>query len=328
MLMRTMLLAVVIALFGAACGGGDDRRAGGDECRGLGVPDSGAYEFAGRAGTIVHVPADYDPGILTPVVLVFHGAMDEPSDIELITGFSELADEEGFLAVYPEGREGASPRANSSDSTRGWSLVNTRQGGTLTPVQEKISSWAPWLTEGVIDGNPDVGYVEGLLGELEDVFCVDRSRVYATGHSMGGGFTFALGCTLSDQIAAIGPVSTFAVKDLGDCTPSRPVPVMSFFSIDDPGYEGGPWGPYVEQISFAEFGELWAEVNECASGPEAGEASGSSSSQVWAGCSAPVIMWSLSDGGHTWPGSTSEEFASTDIDASVTLWEFFARHEL
>lgn len=183
-----------------------------------------------------------------------------------------------------------------------------------------------WLTEGLVEGNVDVEYVESLLDEFSTMFCVDAGRVYATGHSMGGGFASTLACTNSDRIAAIGPVSVWSVKDLGECAPERSVPIMGCFSIDDSGYEGGEWAPNAELWSFNEFGELWSGINNCAAGPNADEEPGGASSQAWAGSAAPTVMWTLSDGGHTWPGS-SELFASTDVDASKMLWEFFSQHQ-
>lgn len=45
-----------------------------------------------------------------------------------------------------------------------------------------------------------------ILG-LETSYDIDRRRIYANGMSNGGGMTFVLSCTLSDRIAAVGPVS-------------------------------------------------------------------------------------------------------------------------
>jgi polyhydroxybutyrate depolymerase len=314
--MRRLPLILGFVVFLAACGGGGEE-AGIGACEGLSEIESGTFDVAGREGAIVHVPDSYDPDNATPVVLVFHGGADSPEGAEVQTGFSNVADEEGFLAVYPIAR-----KLTSLD--RMWSLTTATQPTEMNELQRPMLSW---LTEGLAEGNPDITYVENLLNELETMFCVDKSRVYATGHSMGGGFSHTLGCTLGDRIAAIGPASVWTVKGLGDCAPTRPLPIMGFFSIDDPGFEGGQWAPFVELWSFHEFGELWARLNNCTSGREPGDTSGDSSSDVWSGCSSPVIMWTLSDGGHTWPGG-SQRFANTDINASETLWEFFTQHQL
>ena len=38
-----------------------------------------------------------------PLVLVLHGAFGSAREIEQVSGFSELADREGFVVVYPNG---------------------------------------------------------------------------------------------------------------------------------------------------------------------------------------------------------------------------------
>lgn len=301
----------------AATGGQDRQGVEPGVCEGLDAVQSGTFDLAGREGAIVHVPEGYDPDDATPVVLVFHGGLDSPEGTEEQTGFSDLADSEGFIAVYPIARE-------LLGRDRLWSLTTARGPTEKTELQQ---SMAAWLTEGLVEGNVDIAYVEDLLGELETMFCVNSKRVYATGHSMGGGFAVTLACTLSDRLAAVGPVSVWTVKGLGDCQPSQSVPIMGFFSIDDSGYEGGEWAPYVELWSYAEFKELWADLNGCTAGPDPSDQSGQATSEEWSGCESPVIMWTLADGGHTWPGS-SQLFASTNIDATKTLWDFFAQHEL
>ena len=312
-------ICLVLALpAGAGCGG-DSEDASRGACDGLAAATSGKYEFAGRPGAIVHVPVDYNPDHATPLVLVFHGGNDgTPKDAEAQTGFSTLADEEGFLAVYPVGRE------LSLTVGRGWSLTPIRQPTELDELQRRMPKW---LTEGIRDGNPDITYVETLLDELDETFCVDAGRIYATGHSMGAGFASTLACTLNGRLAAIGTVSVWNVKGLGDCAPARSVPVMGLFSIDDPGYEGGEWTSVVVLESFTDFGARWADLNSCTSGPQPGGESETVSSAEWAECSAPVVMWTLPDGGHTWPGS-EELGANTNVDATTTLWDFFTEHQL
>lgn len=313
--MAVCLALAPVAVVACTGGGGDDAAGA---CEGLEPVNTGTFDLAGRPGAIVHVPLDYDPDDATPLVLVFHGGTDRPEGAEKQTGFSTLADQEGFIAVYPIAEE-PNPAVG-----RVWSLTPIRQPTELDEQQQAMPSW---LTEGVVEGNPDITYVEELLDELDAMLCVDAGRVYATGHSMGGGFASTLGCTLDDRIAAIGPVSVWNVVGLGECEPARSVPVMGMFSVDDSGYEGGEWTPVVDLESYPDFGERWAGLNTCSSGPEPDGQSGDASSQQWSGCSAPVVMWTLADGGHTWPGST-ELGASTDIDATTTLWQFFTEHQL
>ena len=54
----------------------------------------------------LHVPASYDGTKPFPLVIVLHGGGGNARQIERFTGFSKLADREGFLAVYPQGIDG------------------------------------------------------------------------------------------------------------------------------------------------------------------------------------------------------------------------------
>ena len=51
----------------------------------------------------LHVPPGYDGKEPLPLVVVIHGAFDTAKGMEKVTGFSELADRENFLVLYPNG---------------------------------------------------------------------------------------------------------------------------------------------------------------------------------------------------------------------------------
>src|SRR5262245_2235183 len=55
--------------------------------------------------------------------------------------------------------------------------------------------------------NRDLPYFDAVLTQLKMQYCIDESRVFATGHSSGGYFTNALGCQRGDVLRAIGPFS-------------------------------------------------------------------------------------------------------------------------
>src|SRR5918993_1187228 len=77
---------------------------------------------------------------------------------------------------------------------------------------------------------------------------VDRSRVYATGLSMGAMMSSTLACVMADRIAAIGPVA--GVEDPEGCEPGRPVPVLAMHGTADPIllFNGGGGGGLREVV--------------------------------------------------------------------------------
>jgi len=99
----------------------------------------------------------------------------------------------------------------------------------------------------------DTGFTADILNSLEEDYCIDSSRIYATGKSDGAGFTNTLACdrTLSTRIAAFAPVSgAFYQAQLPceptstdiQCTPGREkIPFLEFHGGNDStiNYFGG-----------------------------------------------------------------------------------------
>ena len=133
-----------------------------------------------------------------PVVVDFHG-LSEGATLHSVTAqFGQLGQKDGFIAVYPN--------------------------GTGTPVQWDVS---PTQTP-----NPDIEFVQALLTSLESNYCVDISRVYASGLSDGAFMVSLLACEMSTRFAAIGAVAGLQLPN--PCHPSRKVPLISFHGTQDP----------------------------------------------------------------------------------------------
>ena len=148
---------------------------------------------------LLYVPETYDPADALPVVLNFHG-FGGTHDGQLQTAdMRELAESERFILAYPQG-----------------TLLNgDPHWNTAPPGGDNKST------------TDDFGFVEALLDGLENVYSVDTSRVYATGYSNGGDFSYALACYVSERIAGIAPVS----GGMGDqpensCTITHPTAVL------------------------------------------------------------------------------------------------------
>lgn len=187
----------------------------------------------------------------------------------------------------------------------------------------------------------DVGFVRVLIEELARNFQIDRRRIYATGFSNGAMLCHRLGVELSDQIAAIAPVS----GDLGvdGPSPARPVPVIEFHGLKDPNilFEGGVGPNQFQRLphrSIPATIDFWVAANHCAGKPVD---SREDDVLIWkryappAGAKgAPVELYVLKEGGHTWPGgvdvtahlNTGPLVAS--VDASRLIWRFFEQFAL
>ena len=243
---------------------------------------------------IVHVPATYDPLQLYAVVLSFHGYGGHAIGMDHSSGFSQLADKQGFLAVYPQGLP---------------------DGKTGTPF---------WAHVGAIDyGIDEAAFVTRLLDTLQKKFCVDAKRIYATGFSNGGGMTNFLACRLADRITAFAPISGNFYALPGGCNPGRSVPILDFHGTKDgvlpymgiPTSKNAAWPlPPIPQ-----WLQAWATRDGCSSGPTIFLRQTNVTGEQWNGCrgNATVIHYRIEGGGHTGPplihGHSSAE----------VIWNFF-----
>ena len=151
------------------------------------IAAQGATEVARRY--LVYAPTTL-PDRPVPVVLVFPGYSSSAEAIAFYTThtrFETLADRDGFVVVYGNGLPTPpSPREHAT----------VPQGGFLS------GCLSPHSGEGV-----DVQYVRQLLDQLAAELPIDRTRVYATGFSAGGGMSFQLALEAPDLVAAIAPVA-------------------------------------------------------------------------------------------------------------------------
>ena len=101
--------------------------------------------------------------------------------------------------------------------------------GRLTDPDGKRNGWQH--AAGVLNDR-DLKFFDAVLTTLREKQQIDESRIYATGHSNGGGFTYLLWCYRPDLFAAIAPSSASA-RSLWTTHP-HPIPVMHVAGEKDP----------------------------------------------------------------------------------------------
>lgn len=260
---------------------------------------------------LLHMPASTEETKL-PVVLVFHGGQSQARQMERYTGFSDLADRNGFIVVYPEGVD------------RHWNDGRER---------------APNVD--------DVGFIVALIRQLKDTLKIDSKRIYATGISNGGMFSQRLACELSGTIAAVASVAaSMPETQFQSCKPSRPISVLMIHGTDDPlipygggtmpaGTLGGNVLPVSQVISY------WAGHNRCSRKPISAEMPDRDMQdgtrvrrEQYLQCmeGTDVVLYTVQGGGHTLPGGRQYlperliGITSRDIDGSQIIWDFFEKH--
>lgn len=264
----------------------------------------------------IHVPPSYRAGTPAPLVLNLHGGAGNPNQQRDDSGMNAVADAHGFLVVYPAG----SGRLKERFLT--W---NIGEGDTYAVEQD-------------ID---DIGFLRAVIDEVSRNFSVDAKRVYATGFSQGAFMSYRLACEASDRIAAIAPVSGVLLGDAGRCRPGRPVSIIHFHGKLDPNvaYAGGVGEKAHDKIarrSVEETIAFWLEKDGLSDKPTREDRRGKAVMRAYGpgANGAEIVLWTLEDGGHTWPGGDSslpERMVgpvNRDINASALIWDFFSRHSL
>jgi polyhydroxybutyrate depolymerase len=156
----------------------------------------------------------------------------------------------------------------------------------------------------------DVKFSRAVVADIESVACIDASRVYAVGFSMGGGMDYTVACQAADLFAAIAPAAFDLTQEgLVDCKPTRSITVISFRGTMDPlvKYTGGasstvPGMPVTFLGAQGTF-QQWAQFDQCVGDPSSPDANGCSR---YSGCKdgADVILCTKNGGGQDFADAT------------------------
>src|SRR5437762_1755322 len=200
---------------------------------------TGSFLSSGRKREyVLYVPSSYDRAKPTALVISLHGAGLWGAAQRETSQWDRLADEHGFIVVYPSGEGGGGPRV--------W-----HEGSEAGPSR-------------------DVRFISELIDTLELRYNIDPRMIYANGLSNGGGMSFALSCTLSNRIAAVGMVGAALLLPFIWCTDQRPVPMIAFHGTADSAapYKGGfSWVAPQRFQGIRAFTASWARRNRCDTNP-------------------------------------------------------------
>jgi len=90
---------------------------------------------------------------------------------------------------------------------------------------------AGWQAGAGDQGDRDLKLFDAVLARLTREFTIEPTRVFATGHSNGGGFTYLLWARRGDRLAAVAPSAAAAIQLLKQL---QPKPAMHLAGQKDP----------------------------------------------------------------------------------------------
>jgi len=271
-----------------------------------------------------YIPDSYDPeGDPVPLLFSFHGLGSTGDAQRDLTAFDALAEQEGFIAVFPDATE-----LDPDDYPE----------AELPPLTGAEIQWN--LGAGSLQycaGIDDVGFVSHMVNWFDDNYSIDASCIYSTGMSDGALFSYLLAFNLTGTFAGIAPVCGPMPWGFGNLT-APPITVILIHGTADPilDYDGyGGLGGNVtysvnETIAFwCEIDNITAEPVETVWGPTTSDST-VVHRYVYSGGTdgTEVILFKIEGGGHTWPGGP--EYApewvigkfSNHIDGSALIWKY------
>lgn len=123
-----------------------------------------------------------------------------------------------------------------------------------------------WQNVAGIHNDRDLAFFDAVLATIRKEYRVDDARIYATGHSNGGGFTYLLWAERAEQFAAFAPAAAGAAGarlKLSVGGKLTPKPAMHIAGRNDPlvkfAFQEGTMKAVRELNGCDEKGAEWAE---------------------------------------------------------------------
>ncbi|MCK5672527.1 MAG: hypothetical protein KAH95_04085 [Spirochaetales bacterium] len=299
----------------------------------------------------VYVPWSYDGSTSFPVVMHLHGGALSVEDIiqyQSQHNWQIKAEQENFLVVYPLGS-----RPNNDAPASGM-MMYEGQIPIETYGPDDIDKWGNptawddrWIS---IATGDDVGFIDGLIDQLDSDYSIDLNRVYVSGISNGGMMAWRLAEELSDRLAAVASV-VGAHRMPEDAVLERAVPFISIVGDYDDrkigSFEGGYMDffgtPFPKFLGSSTWQEPWQDqidiwIKAIGASPEFEIIRDDErvTAHLYKNSSGSEFQdWRIHDMGHTWPGmmepGVGPEAANPRSDAVIgedLIWDFFKRFSL
>ncbi len=172
-----------------------------------------------------------------PLVVAIHGMSCNADYFEMTSDWHRLAEERGFFVVF----------ASAYPHNDGLCLFPVPHWSLGTITQSDMTK-------------EEVHYFEVMLDTLTEEYPIDKTRIYAVGHSNGSQMSQALARTIPERFAAFGPTGSLAGWDPAK-VPAVPenIGIPIYFIMGE--YDIADWNPYEGSIARATL-ESYCKAND------------------------------------------------------------------
>ena len=161
---------------------------------------------------IVFSPVPTTANVKHPLVFCFHGRggnmQGTAQQMHIQTIWKEA------IVLYPQGLKGRPTKGDTQGTRTGWQIVANQTDGNVQ--------------------NKDLDFFDAMLSTMKQKYTLDDDRIYATGFSNGGIFSYLLWAERSKTIAAIGECAGHLVEPEALSTPHAALAIAGTADTTNP----------------------------------------------------------------------------------------------
>ena len=250
----------------------------------------------------VYLPTTINLSHEVPLVIDLHGNTLTMQDQRDLSEFDDLADENGFIAVWPQGHD------------------NSWNSGYCCSTAGNL-------------GLNDSGLVIEIVERVVANHSIDQSRIYLTGWSNGCSLSQKMANEHSNIFAAVACMSYYLLEDPKPYY--SPIPIMEIHGLEDQIILYSNDAIHLPNVEAQEHGAIqnllqWAEMNNCEGmGPNSNQPSIFYSVQSFTNCDngSEVSLVTLYAADHNPYEESYDIFPGNGgtVDTNGIAWEFLSR---